>query len=101
MLPARPRAENASSVLRATSDCGSAAKFMVKPFGPTVIGVPPVVENASPIALSTAPLMAAPEVVAAVLVTPACNARRFWLSELLLAGAGVQVAVNVAVPSPT
>src|SRR5215471_7527993 len=95
MLPAMPRAENASSVLRATSDCGSAAKFIVKPFGPTVIGGPLDVENASPIAPSTAPLMVPPAAAAAVLLPPACDAWRFWLSGLLLVGGGGQFAVCV------
>jgi hypothetical protein len=75
---------------------------MVKPFGPTVIGGPPVVENASPIALSTAPLMAPPEAAAVVLLPPACDAWRFWLSELLsglllVGGGGAQVVVTAAV----
>src|SRR5215468_4114644 len=102
MLPARPRAENASSVLRATSDRGSAAKFMVKPFGPTVIGGPLDVEKASPIAPSTAPLMVPPEAAAAVLLPPACEVWRFWLSKLLsglllVGGGGAQFVVKAVV----
>src|SRR5262249_45471420 len=74
----------------------------------TVIGGPFDVEKASPIAPSTAPLMVPPEAAAAVLLPPACEAWRFWLSKLLsglllVGGGGAQFVVKAVVgvgPSP-